>query len=220
MMAQLFFMQNKIKNKMNITIIGTGNVGSALAQQLIKAGHTVLMGAKFPLSEKSIRLATKIGEDRFTAIENATKQSEVIIITTPPDAVLQIIPQLGNLEGKTIIDATNSVRVKPENYPTAFHAIKAITKSDAVVKCFNTTGFENMLNPIYHGEGIDMFCAGNHQPSIEIATQLAKEIGFANCYDFGGDDKVELLEKFALSWINLAIMQGLGRDIAFKVVKR
>jgi predicted dinucleotide-binding enzyme len=205
---------------MTIAIIGTGNVGGALAQQLIKAGHTVLMGAKFPLSDKSIQLATKIGEDRFAAVENAVKQSEVIIITTPPDAVLQIIPQLGNIDGKTIIDATNSVRVKPENYPTGFHAIKAITKSDAVVKCFNSTGFENMLNPIYNGEGIDMFCAGDNKQAKEIAIQLSKDIGFASCYDFGGDDKVELLEKFAFSWINLAIMQGHGRDMAFKIVRR
>lgn len=205
---------------MNIAIIGTGNVGGALAQQLIKAGHTVLMGAKFPLSEKSIRLATKIGEDRFAAIENAVKQSEVIIITTPPDVVLQIIPQLGNIEGKTIIDATNSIRVKPENYPTAYHAIKAITKLDAVVKCFNSTGFENMLNPIYNGKGIDMFYAGDDKQAKQIAEQLSIDIGFASCFDFGVDDKVELLEKFAFSWINLAIMQGHGRDMAFKVVRR
>ncbi len=186
----------------------------------IEAGHTVIMGAKFPLSEKSIHLATKIGEDRFASVEYAAKQCEVIIITTPPDAVLQLIPQLGNLEGKTLIDATNSVRSRPEPYPTAFHAIKAITKLETVVKCFNTTGFENMLNPLYKEEGIDMFCAGNDKASKQIAEQLAKDIGFASCYDFGGDDKVELLEKFALSWINLAILQGQGRDIAFKVVRR
>lgn len=205
---------------MKIAIIGSGNVGGALAQQFVKAGHTVLIGAKFPLSEKSVRLATKIGEDRFAAVENAVKQSEVIIITTPPDAILQIIPQLGNTAGKTIIDATNSVRVKPENYATAYHAIKALAKDAAVVKCFNTTGFENMLNPIYNGEGIDMFCAGDDKQAKQVAERLAKDIGFASCYDFGGDDKVELLEKFALSWINLAIMQGHGRDIAFKVVRR
>ena len=162
---------------MKIAIIGTGNVGGALAQQLIKAGHTVLMGAKFPLSEKSINLATKIGEDRFTSIEYAAKQCEVIIITTPPDAVLQLIPQLGNLEGKTLIDATNSVRTRPEPYPTAYHAIKAITKLETVVKCFNTTGFENMLNPLYKGEGIDMFCAGNNKESKQIVVEVGgKEV--------------------------------------------
>jgi hypothetical protein len=205
---------------MNIAIIGTGNVGGALAQQFIKAGHMVLMGAKFPLSSKSILLATKIGEDRFTSIENAAKQCEVIIITTPPEVVLQLIPQLGNVTGKTIIDATNSIRTSPENYATAYHAIKALTQSDAVVKCFNTTGFENMLDPTYHGQGIDMFCAGDNKPAKQLAQQLSTDIGFATCYDFGGDDKVELLEKFALSWINLAIMQGIGRDLAFKIIRR
>lgn len=37
---------------------------------------------------------------------------------------------------------------------------------------------------------------------------------------FSKGDKVELLEKFALSWINLAIFQGHGRNLAFKVIRR
>lgn len=205
---------------MIIAIIGSGNVGGALAQSLIKAGHTVLIGAKFPLSEKSIHLATKIGEDLFAVVERAAAQAEVIIITTPPETVMDLIPQLGDTRNKIIIDATNSVRTKPEGYATAYHAIKDKTGNDKVVKCFNSTGFENMLNPVYNGEGIDMFCAGNNQEAKKVAMQLSKEIGFANCYDFGSDDKVELLEKFALSWINLAIMQKMGRDIGIKIVKR
>ncbi|CAD7812000.1 hypothetical protein CHRY9390_02448 [Chryseobacterium aquaeductus] len=40
---------------MKIAIIGSGNVGGALAQQWVKAGHTVLIGAQFPLSEKTFR---------------------------------------------------------------------------------------------------------------------------------------------------------------------
>jgi predicted dinucleotide-binding enzyme len=205
---------------MKIAIIGTGNVGGALAQRLIMAKHTVLMGAKLPLSEKSIQLATKIGEDRFTSISRAVAQSDTIILTTPPEAVLDLIPQFGNIEGKVIIDATNSIRTKPDPYPTAFHAIKALTKSESVVKCFNTTGFENMLNPVYYNDGIDMFCAGDNKQSKQVAEQLSLDMGFASCFDFGGDDKVELLEKFALSWINLAIFQGHGRNLAFKVLKR
>lgn len=205
---------------MNIAIIGSGNVGSALAQALIRAGHTVLIGSKLPLSDKSKKLATLIGEDRFASVENAVSQSEVVILTTPPEAVTQIIPALGDVANKVIIDATNSIRSRPDPYPTAFHAIKALTGGARVAKCFNTTGFENMLHPVYQGEGIDMFVAGSDATAKEISRQLAKDIGFAACYDFGGDDKVELLEKFALGWINLAIMQGHGRDIAFKLLKR
>lgn len=204
---------------MTIAIIGSGNVGGTLAQSLIKGGHTVLIGTKTPLSDKSIKLATIIGEDRFTSVENAARQAEVIIITTPPETVIDLIPKLGKTENKIIIDASNSVRTKPDGYATAFHALADKTNA-AVVKCFNSTGFENMKNPDYNGTAIDMFMAGDDTAAKQVVRQLALDAGFAECYDFGKADKAELLEKFALSWINLAIMQGMGRNIAFKVLQR
>ena len=204
---------------MNIAIIGSGNVGGALAQQWIKAGHSVLIGAKFPLSEKNIQLATKIGEDRFATIENAVKQSAVILIATPPTAIFEIVENMGDVSNKIIIDATNSIMTSPEPYKTVYHCLKDKTNSE-VVKCFNSTGFENMLNPVYNVQGIDMFMAGDSEKAKSVAMQLALDCGFGSCIDFGKSDKVELLEKFALSWINLAIMQGHGRDMAFKVVCR
>lgn len=204
---------------MKIAIIGSGNVGGALAQQWIKAGHTVLIGAKFPLSEKNTQLAAKIGEDRFTNVQSAVQQSEVVLIATPPTAVFDIIDQMGDVSGKTLIDATNAVRQKPAPFDTVYHALSEKTKAN-VVKCFNTTGFENMLNPIYHDEKLDMFMAGDNSEAKQIAQQLALDAGFGTCWDFGKNDKVVLLEQFALSWINLAIMQGHGRDIAFRVVRR
>jgi len=205
---------------MKIAIIGSGNVGSALASGFIKAKHEVVFGVRNPESPKTKKALELIPTASLLKIEEACVKSEVIIITTPADSIIELIPMLGDIANKTIIDATNAVRVKPEPYPTAYHALKSITKSEQVVKCFNSTGFENMLNPIYHGKGIDMFCAGNSKEAKNIASTLAKEIGFEECWDFGGDDKVELLEKFALSWINLAIMQGNGRNLAFKLVKR
>lgn len=204
---------------MNIAIIGSGNVGGALAQQWIKAGHTVLIGAKFPLSDKNLKLASQIGEDRFATIENAVKQCEVVLIATPPAAIFEVIEQMGDVSNKVIIDATNSVMKSPEPYQTVYHCLAAKTEAE-IVKCFNTTGFENMLNPVYDGHGIDMFMAGDSEKAKAVAKQLALDCGFSTCIDFGKSDKVELLEKFALSWINLAIMQGHGRDIAFKVVRR
>jgi predicted dinucleotide-binding enzyme len=77
-----------------------------------------------------------------------------------------------------------------------------------------------MLNPNYNGVAIDMFMAGDSEKAKSVATQLSLDAGFGSCIDFGKSDKVELLEKFALSWINLAIMQGHGRNMAFKVLKR
>jgi hypothetical protein len=62
--------------------------------------------------------------------------------------------------------------------------------------------------------------AGSAAKGKDITKQLALDAGFSTCWDFGGDDKAQLLEYFALSWINLAIMQGHGRNMAFKVIKR
>jgi hypothetical protein len=205
---------------MNIAIIGAGNVGSALGAGFSKAGYTVSFGVRDAQSPKAAK-AVNIAGAKILSIEEASKQAEVIVISTPPEAALTLIPQLGDIKNKTIIDTTNAVRTRPEPYATAYHAIKSVTGSEKIVKCFNTTGFENMADPVYPNfGGIDMFCAGNDKESKAIAQQLAKEIGFSECWDFGGDDKVELLEKFALSWINLAIMQGHGRNLAFKVIKR
>ncbi len=205
---------------MKIAIIGSGNVGSALAKGWLKAGHEVAFGVRNPDSPKTKKALEIIPDAVVKTISEAAENAAVIVITTPPDAVLDLIPQLGSLAGKIVIDTTNSIRTSPEPFATAFHAIKELGKTEDVVKCFNSTGFENMLNPIYNGVGIDMFCAGSSKQAKEIAQQLSADIGFENCYDFGGDDKVELLEKFAFSWINIAIMQGHGRNLAFKLIKR
>ena len=203
---------------MNIAIIGTGNVGGALATGWAKAGHTIHLGVQDVNQFKGKNLLNN-PNTHVHSIADAVANSEVVLIATPPTAIFSIMEHMGDVSGKTLIDATNSVRQAPDPYKTVYHALVDKTKGDAV-KCFNSTGFENMLNPIYNGEGIDMFMAGDSDAAKQVALRLALDIGFASCMDFGKADKVELLEKFALSWINLAIMQGHGRNIAFKILRR
>lgn len=206
---------------MTIAIIGSGNVGGALAQRFIEVGHTVLVGARFPLSEKSIKLATKIGEDRFTSPARAVAQAEVIVLATPAMKTIEAVQELGDTTGKVIIDTMNTVRgMGPAGFRNTTDAILANTATHDVVKCFNTTGFENLLNPQYGEQAADMFVAGDSQRGKTVATQLAREIGFAECYDLGGNDKFTLIEQLALSWITLALFQGYGRGMAFAVLKR
>ena len=83
---------------MNIAIIGSGNVGGALAQQWMKAGHTVTIGAKFPLSEKNLKLAREIGEEKFVSVEKAAELSEVILLAIPPVAIFEVIDQYSILK--------------------------------------------------------------------------------------------------------------------------
>jgi predicted dinucleotide-binding enzyme len=203
---------------MNIAIIGTGNVGGALATRWAHAGHHIFLGAKDTSNFKGKHLLQNPNTS-VSSIAEAVKSAEVILVATPPQIAPELAKIFGEVNGKTIIDATNAISSKPAGYPTAFHAFEALTQAE-VVKCFNTTGFENMQNPNYGEVTLDMWMAGDSDQAKQVAHQLALDAGFADCYDFGKTNKVELLEQFALSWINLAIMQGMGRDIGFKLVKR
>ncbi len=203
---------------MKIAIIGTGNVGGALATQWSKAGHRLYLGVRDTKDFKGKELLDN-AQTTAHSVAEAVRQAEVILVAAPPEIAETLSETFGDTAGKIIIDATNAVRTKPENYPTAFHAFEALTEA-AVVKCFNSTGFENMRNPDYGDVTLDMFAAGDNSQAKAVAVQLSKDAGFEKCYDFGGSDKVELLEKFALSWINLAIFQKTGRNIGFKVVVR
>lgn len=204
---------------MNIAIIGTGNVGGALATQWSKKGHNIFLGVRDVNNFKGQHLL----ENKNTtvhSINEASVKAEVILIAAAPQFTQSIIEEMSDTQGKIIIDAMNSIMTRPEGYANSFDAISDLAPKAEVVKCFNSTGFENMKNPVYEGKGVDMFMAGDSLKAKEIVSQLSEDAGFEVCYDFGGNDKVALLEQFAFSWINLAIMQGHGRNMAFKLLKR
>ena len=148
------------------------------------------------------------------------KDAETVLFAIPPNALRQVLDNLGDLNGKVLIDATNTVRAKTGEFASVADALCAWTKSKDVVKCFNTTGFNVMENPQFGAMAADMFMAGSSARGKEIARQLAKDAGFGECYDLGGDERFPLLESLAAIWIDLAMVQGQGRNIAFKLLKR
>lgn len=205
---------------MNIAIIGTGNVGGALAKRLADADHTVFLGVRNTIEFKGQELLNYSTNISVHTIADAVANADVVIVSVPAQFASETARLLGDVSNKVIIDTMNGVFMKPEGFNNTADAILANCNTTDVVKCFNTTGFENMLNPSYQGQGIDMFTAGSSEKGVAIATQLAKEIGFENVYHFGGNDRFDLIEQMALCWINLAIIQKNGRDMAFKIVRR
>lgn len=203
---------------MKIAIIGTGNVGGALATAWARAGHEILLGVQDHANFKGRHLLENPNTS-VHSIPEAAAAARVLLVATPPQAAAGLAAQFGDLAGKVLIDASNAVRNPPSPYATAYHAFEALSNA-AVVKCFNTTGFENMLNPRYGDTALDMFMAGGDAEAKALVRQLALDAGFAACFDFGGSERVALLEQFALAWINLAIFQGMGREIGFKLLFR
>ena len=204
---------------MKIAIIGHGNVGGALAKNWAKSGHNIIIGTRKAQDEKAAQLVAEHELIKTAPIQEVVATADTVLVATPPQVATALARSWGTLPGKVIIDATNAIWQQPEGYDTAYNAFADITKAE-VVKAFNTTGFENMENPQYGETTADMFVAGDSETAKEMARKLANEAGFERVYDFGGGDKVKALEHFAFAWINLAIMQGEGRNMAFKVLKK
>lgn len=205
---------------MNIAIIGTGNVGGALATKWAAAGHQIYLGVQDTANFKGKELLNNANTSVHN-VKDAVQKAEVVLLATPAKFTIEVAQSLGDTTGKVIIDAMNIVMNQgPQGFNNTTDAILANTQSNDVVKCFNTTGFNNMINPIYNNTALDMYVAGNSEKGKQIATELALDCGFASCYNVGGNDKFYLMEQYAWFWINLAMFQGQGREIGFKLLKR
>lgn len=205
---------------MKIAIIGTGNVGGALATKWAQKGHDILLGVRNTAEFKGMELLNNPNTEAM-GIPEAVSKAEVILLAVPATMAVEVVQGLGDTGSKVIIDSMNIVMGKgPQGFNTSTDAILAHTATRDVVKCFNTTGYNNMLNPLYGDTAIDMFVAGDSVKGKAIAIQLAKDAGFGECLDVGGNDKFQLMEQFAWFWINLAMFRGQGREIGFKLMRR
>jgi predicted dinucleotide-binding enzyme len=205
---------------MKIAIIGSGNVGGALAKKWSQKGHIITLGVR-DLSNFKGKDLLENDHINVSSIQEATAQSDIIVLATPALSTIEVTKSLGDTSGKIIIDTMNIVMGRgPLGFSNTTEAILANTETKDIVKCFNSTGFNNMNNTYYGEQKIDMFVAGDSEKATNIAQLLALDAGFEKCYSIGGNDKFELLEKFAFFWINLAMFQGQGREIGFKLLKR
>jgi len=201
---------------MTITIIGAGNIGGTLAEKWKAAGHDILIGARNPGDEETLKWAQGIGA-RVISIPDAVKACDAVLIATPGKVVVDLAASIGDaLSGKVVMDATNMAG--PLGTAAGFEALRKVG-ADAV-KVFNCTGWENLADVRYGDQEADMFMAGGSDAAKATVRELVKAVGFADAIDLGGDDKVPILEGFALVWIDLAIMQKMGRGIVFKLLRR
>lgn len=192
---------------MKIAIIGSGNVGGALAQRLIRAGHSVLVGAQFPLSEKNIALATKIGEDRFTNQESAVEKSDIVFLATPFQANEAVLKNL-RFNGKTLVDCTNPVGPGIshglESKISGSEKVQEWAPDSNVVKAYTIYGFENFLDnsfPKYNLKPVMMIAGNNSNAKNQVAI-LNSDLGFETL-DTGKLDQALHLEHMTLLWVKM-----------------
>jgi len=207
---------------MNITVIGHGSVGGTLATAWANAGHDITIGARKPSGDAAQHLSQTVGIT-VTTISASLSHPEVILVAVPAHAGIEVADQIASAEpgpDTVLIDATNAVGAGPDPYETVADALQARVNGARVVKAFNTTGAENMADPDYGGDRLDMFMAGGDDDAKSITASLASDAGFGACYDVGDASFFASLEHLARIWISLALTQGHGRDIGFKLLHR
>jgi len=125
---------------MDVTIIGTGFIGSTLGRALASSGHVVTFGSRHPANEV-------VGWTGAVApVGDAVAASEVIILAIPGTAVAELAREVGSaLAGKLVIDATNRM-----GEPVA-NGRSELPPTIRYARAFNTLGGENFENPVFPG---------------------------------------------------------------------
>jgi len=213
---------------MKLAIIGAGNVGGTLgAAWAQKAGHEIFFGVRDPQSDKTKALLQKLsGKARAGTAAEAARLTDMIVLTTPWTATEAAIRSMGDLGGKIILDATNPLVMGPDGLGleighsiSAGEKVQGWAKGAFVFKTLNTTGFNNMADPVFHGVKSAMFVAGDDAANKPKVIALVAELGF-EVVDAGPLRNARLLEAHAMLWIDLALKRGQGRDFAFAVLRR
>jgi predicted dinucleotide-binding enzyme len=103
--------------KRQISILGAGKIGLALATLWSCAGHSICLGSRDP--EKLQATINTLGLHNVSVknIHDATVENNIIVLSVPYSAVETLVSSLKTeLRGKIIIDATNPFGLSPEGH--------------------------------------------------------------------------------------------------------
>lgn len=205
---------------MKIAVFGAGNVGRTLGNGLKKSGHEVYFGVKNPDDPKNADL----GRSNIGTLSDVSSNAEIIVLALPWREVQKSLQDLPNISGVIIIDCTNPIKkdfsgLEFGHTISGAEMIRAWCPGARVVKCFNQTGSSNMANPKYNTVKPVMFVASEDREARKVAASLARDIGF-EALELPTLEHARLLEQLAWLWIELAIKDGLGPDIAFALLRR
>jgi predicted dinucleotide-binding enzyme len=205
---------------MNITIIGSGNVGQALARSGVRAGHKVTLSASS--ADHAAEAAKATGAHAATSNIEAVKDADLVIVAVPYDNLGAVFRELGSsVDGKVVVDATNHVNTQnPGEVLGTTSNAEEIQKRHTkvlVVKAFNYAFAARMAEPSVGGMRLDGFVAGDDQAAKDKVLELVKSIGFRPI-DAGPLVMARVLEGMALLSITLQIRHRWPSQNGWKLV--
>jgi len=202
-----------------VTIIGGGNMGTAIAGVVAKGGNTVQVLSKDP-------------EKASAAIPAATHGSvgepitgDIVILALPYGAVADVLSQYaGVLVGKVVVDLTNPVDfatfdslVVPVGSSSAAVIAETLPGS-SVLKAFNTTFAPTLASGTVGAEGTTVLIAGD-DTDAKNALAAVIEAGGLRAVDAGSLKRAHELEALGFLQLTLAAANKTSWASGFALTK-
>lgn len=212
---------------MNIAFIGIGNVGGALAANLVKAGHNVTIAVRDTSSE-SVKKALAACP-QLTALDPAAAiaGAEAVFLATPYGVNAEALRGLESaLSGKVLVDCTNPVGAGLthglESKISGAEEVQKLVPGARVVKAFTIYGYENFIDSSYPGYGDlkpAMLIAGDDAAAKETVAKLCADLGWT-AVDSGPLANSLHLEHMTLLWVKMGRVQGKGSAFVWAMLER
>ncbi len=176
--------------KQTIAIIGAaGHMGSAVARNLARAGHRILLaGPKRDQLETllaTIKAITPNADvDILDCSHEASWEADVIIPAVPHAVQGDVAAKIKDVvTGKIVVSITNPLNATYDGLVTGpmmsgAEELAALLPHSKVVKAFNTVFAADFAAPILGGKPLDCFIAGDDDQAIATVSRLVQDAGF------------------------------------------
>lgn len=195
-----------------LAFIGIGNVGFALAHNLQKKGHQVLIAHNDPNSESVQKALAQNPGFVVKPVQQAIDEADIVFLAVPYRANAEALQGI-QFHGKTLVDCTNPVGpglshgLKSER--SGSEVVQELAPDAKVVKAYTIYGFENLMDssfPNYNVKPV-MMIAGNDAAAKAQVAQLNTDLGFETL-DTGALSQALHLEHMTLLWIKMVRVGG------------
>jgi predicted dinucleotide-binding enzyme len=192
-----------------ISVIGNGNVGSALAPRFAEAGHQVATaGSATPAEQVAAQVSA----------------ADVVVLAVRFPVVARLDEEVKRaLDGKIVIDVTNPqspdfMSLTIGHTTSAGEQVAEALPGARVVKAFNTVFAANMATPDLGGTTQLLPVAGDDDAAKKTVLDLGAQLGF-DPVDAGPLANARYLEPAVELLVHLAFGSGLGTGIGFALAR-
>lgn len=191
---------------MQVAIIGAGNVGTALATSLVRAGHDVVIASRD--AEDAARAASASGARVAPTNRTAVEGADVVIPAVYATSFAGVAAEIADaVTGRIVVDVSNRIAFGAAGPEIDTASSNAETLADLlpgarVVKAFNTLFATNQVDPVVDGVELDGFVAGDDATAKATVLELVRSIGLRPV-DVGPLVRARQLE--GLAFLNMAL---------------